>query len=524
MEPIRVLVIDDNEDDRFLYQRALSEGGEGSFAVQECNNGEEGLNQAVREEADCVLLDYSLPGRNGIEILKRLRLFAPFLPVVMLTGQGNEALAISAIREGAQNYISKASITPETLRRVIRLSIEHAAMERRIVDQKQSLEVFTRALAHDLREPIRTIRCFMDILENSELSENKVLEYRRFVRQAAERMDSLIDSVYTLLRADARANADVPVQCDAAEALSIAESNVRALLNEREASVTHAVCGTCTIPVEQLARVFQNLIVNAVQHTKEKPKIHISSEEKSDRMVFRVQDNGPGIAQESRDKLFQPFAKISMNPQNLGLGLSICKRITEAFGGGITYESSPETGTAFFIELPKGGTASAGPKPTPKEEPAPQRNEKDFVARVLLVDDSPADTELARYALFEEGKMRCDFLTATNGHEAIKILSRARADGDDVDLVLLDINMPGLDGFETLAEIRARPDLSELPVLMCTTSAYEGDKGKAAQNGADGYIVKPLTVEALAVALRGQGSVSLTIGSDGATLNRSSHL
>jgi signal transduction histidine kinase/DNA-binding response OmpR family regulator len=89
---------------------------------------------------DCVLLDYSLPGRNGIEVLKRLRASHPFLPVAMLTGQGNETVAVAAMQEGAQNYISKSSITPETLQRAVCVSIEHCAMQKRIFEQRSALE------------------------------------------------------------------------------------------------------------------------------------------------------------------------------------------------------------------------------------------------------------------------------------------------------------------------------------------------------------------------------------------------
>ena len=109
-----------------------------------------------------MLLDYSLPGRNGVEVLKRIRAKHPFVPVVMLTGQGNENVAVTAMQEGAQNYIAKSAITPESLEHVIRMAIEHCTMEKRIHEQRGSLEIFTRALAHDLKEP-----CAPSVLSSS---------------------------------------------------------------------------------------------------------------------------------------------------------------------------------------------------------------------------------------------------------------------------------------------------------------------------------------------------------------------
>ena len=90
-----------------------------SYAVSEAANGEDGLARIDKETFACVLLDYSLPGRNGVEILKRIRVKHPFVPVVMLTGLGNEKVAVAAMQEGAQNYISKATIDPQTLAHVI---------------------------------------------------------------------------------------------------------------------------------------------------------------------------------------------------------------------------------------------------------------------------------------------------------------------------------------------------------------------------------------------------------------------
>jgi signal transduction histidine kinase len=139
-ESIRVLIIDDSPDDQLLYRRALSKGAEFVYDIVGATNGDDGLASMADAKPDCVLLDYSLPGRNGIEVLKRLRAQHPFLAVAMLTGQGNETVAVAAMQEGAQNYISKSSITPETLQRAVCVSIEHCAMQKRIFEQHSALE------------------------------------------------------------------------------------------------------------------------------------------------------------------------------------------------------------------------------------------------------------------------------------------------------------------------------------------------------------------------------------------------
>src|SRR6185369_15344409 len=99
-EIIKILVIDDNEDDRFIYRRALQKSIEHSYNTIEAKDGEEGLQRIAKDHPACVLLDYSLPKYNGLKILENIRSTYPFTPVVMLTGQGNEKVAVEAMQKG----------------------------------------------------------------------------------------------------------------------------------------------------------------------------------------------------------------------------------------------------------------------------------------------------------------------------------------------------------------------------------------------------------------------------------------
>lgn len=118
MEPC-VLIIDDNPDDREALVRALKKVEGATYRYLESADGMQGVETAAKQHPDCVLLDYSLPGHNGLEILKRLHPAENFLPVIMLTGQGNEAIAVQAMKEGAQDYLVKSTITPDLLHRTV---------------------------------------------------------------------------------------------------------------------------------------------------------------------------------------------------------------------------------------------------------------------------------------------------------------------------------------------------------------------------------------------------------------------
>ena len=139
-----VLVIDDNPDDREAFRRALKKADE-SYGYLEAGDGLSGIAAIERHRPDCVLLDYSLPGLNGLGALQRIHEVDPFLPVIMLTGQGSEAIAVQAMKEGAQNYLVKTALTPNLLHRAILSAIEHAALERKIGEQRR--EIYTQKLA-----------------------------------------------------------------------------------------------------------------------------------------------------------------------------------------------------------------------------------------------------------------------------------------------------------------------------------------------------------------------------------------
>lgn len=148
-KPTKVLIIDDSADDQLLYQRSLTKGTDGAYEILCAESGDEAFARLDDFAPDCILLDYSLPGHNGIEVLKRLRATHPFTAVAMLTGQGNETVAVAAMQQGAQHYISKSSITPEALQRAIGVAIEHCGMQRRIHSQVERLNLLhqiTRAI------------------------------------------------------------------------------------------------------------------------------------------------------------------------------------------------------------------------------------------------------------------------------------------------------------------------------------------------------------------------------------------
>ncbi len=521
---MKILIIDDNEDDRLLYRRSLQKEADQGYDIVEAEDGEAGLKIIDAQSPECVLLDYSLPGRNGIEVLKRIRSQHTFIPVVMLTGQGNEAIAVNAIHEGAQNYITKSTITPEAIQRVIRVAVEHCAMEKRIHEQRAALEIFTRALAHDLKEPVRTIKSFMDLLGAHKAFSEKEKGYLTYIQNAADRMDTLIDTVYFYTRLDGASEQVGKEMCSMSAVLEEAKENIRQLITERRAAITSDALPEVYVNRTHLLQIFQNLLCNAIRHCDKDPVIHIHAVRRADEWLVHVTDNGPGVEENYRSQMFEPFKRVVRHKeQGLGLGLAICKKIVESYGGKIWYEPASDRGAVFLFTLPQATSGKVGVNSAVSNvssDKKPADNDPGRIASIMLVEDSEADIELTKILLIEQENLSCHLLVAHDASEALTMLHAAETEKRGVDLILLDINMPGMDGFDLLKKMQAEETLRAIPVVMCTTSTYDKDMDKAKALGAVGYLHKPADLSKLRPVIAQLSSVQLRQEKKGYTLLR----
>jgi len=499
---MKILIIDDSEDDRLMYRRALQKDTRTVYDILEAADGTEGLNHLLGSAPECILLDYSLPGHNGIEVLKRIREQHTFAPVVMMTGQGNEAIAVKAIHEGAQNYIPKSIITPETLQHAVFAAIEHCKMEKRIHDQRAALEIFSRALAHDLKEPIRTIKSFMDLLADHQSFSDEERGYFDYIQKAANRMGDLVEMVYFYTRLDSIPPQSTENISNVNIVLQEARENIKQLMDERGAVITGSDLPQVYINPTHLLQVLQNLLCNAIHHSEAQPQIQVHATKRAGDWLLQVTDNGPGIPEAYRTQIFEPFRRMSHNKeQGLGLGLAVCKKIVETYGGKIWYEPGTGGGSHFLFTLPGPDVATDAPAPmtnsTSQSMPIDPMGE--LMARIMLVEDNEADIRLTKILLIEKGKLQCNLLVAHDGLEALQMLQAAPTHEQDnrVDLMLLDINMPGMDGFSLLEKLQTEQTLRHIPVVMCSTSSDDKDIERAKSLGAVGYMNKPPRMDKL---------------------------
>lgn len=495
---LKVLIIDDSEDDRELCTRALKKAFGSDIGLVELSTGESTLEVIRKEAPNCILLDYSLPGRNGLEVLKKVRTKYKNLPVIILTGQGNETVAVKAMKLGAQDYIIKSNINEETIYHVLLMAIEHCDLKERIEKQQQALALFTRALAHDLKEPVRTILSFAQLMKDESLAGEQQIYLSR-IEKSAHNMNKLINSVrvYTEL-ADFT---DIQLEeCDLNESLESALENLKGLITDTNTIIKSKKLPHVLGNKLQLIQVFQNIIGNAIFHSNDHHEvvITISYQERPDHYQISIADNGKGIDEAYLDAIFEPFKRLGgKSREHSGLGLSICKRIIEAAGGKIWARGALGKGTKINFTLPKCTDETLtvkGPHQLDEDWAIEddQIHEED-VANILLVDDSVDDLYLTRLLLQEKAKIGFNMFFAQNGVEALEFLGNNEK--PPIDLIILDINMPVMDGFEFLRKCKESSQLNHYPVIMCSTSDYAKDKELARELGAIDYIVKPLSKE-----------------------------
>ncbi len=402
-----------------------------------------------------------------------------------------EVAVLQALADTTSVALENARLYEELNAKVVELE----ARKKLIQDQHDSLEVFTHALAHDLKEPVRTVRAFSDMIANHATSPEDSQTYFEFVCKAADRMAMLVDTVfaYTQLHDPSRM-ATTAVAMDTV--FTGACDNLGRLIAEHKATVTAGPLPTLQAHVVHIGQVVQNLIANAITHNRRPVRVHVTAHDAGNDWLFRVRDDGIGIAPEDQARIFLPFKRLNLTEEGAGLGLSICAKIVELHGGRIWCESRPGEGASFLFDLPKSPGDVAGTTAVTADRIAPIRL-PGKLANVLLVDDRESDIELTRVLLRDRDKIDFNLSVARGGAEALKRLAEAHANDDAIDLILLDINMPGMDGFETLTRLRADEVLKRTHVVMCTGSTYDKDMARAETLGAAGYMLKPASLEQL---------------------------
>ncbi|MCA3274095.1 MAG: response regulator [Roseomonas sp.] len=363
---------------------------------------------------------------------------------------------------------------------------------------------FLARMSHELRTPLNGILGFSELLLDDTRLQDDQRDKLRTLHNAGKHLLELVNGLLDLSKIESGrmelARRAFPLQeviqsSAALVAPDIMRKKLEFTLN-LDPRLPRSVLGDPT----RLRQVILNLLSNAVKFTPSGGSIYfIARQKEQERLRLEVRDTGPGISPENQRLIFKDFVQIASMTQSealgTGLGLAITSRLVKQMGGEIGCQSNSGAGSTFWIEIPLVMAEMPEKAPEPPR-PDPSMPTIQSKLHVLVVDDVKANRDVAGALLASLGH---EVAFAGGGAEALEKLPT-----EQFDLVLLDLQMPLMDGFATARNIRAMPDpLGQVPIFALTASVMPDQIAAAQEAGMDGHIGKPLSREALAIALAG---------------------
>ena len=369
---IRVLVVEDDEDDYILTTSLLSEIYYTGVAPQWVRTYEEAIERIGSDDYDVCLLDYRLGPHDGLDVLREARERGVDAPLILLTGQGDIEVDLQAMKAGASDYLVKGQTTAADLERSIRYAIQQRQIARERIRHVLEREARTQAeaankakddflamVSHELRAPLNAMLGWVTILRNS--PDDRVIRERAIdaIERSARSQNKLVNDLLDISRVTSGnlwiEKQPVPLASVMESAIDEAFPAMKAKSIKLTLDIDHNA-GVVEGDMHRLLQVLNNLLQNAVKFTPEGGRLTVSLERHGPTAKISVADNGVGIEPEFLPHVFDRYRQsrgMSERREGLGLGLAIARHIVEMHGGTIAVDSAGKgRGAVFTVTLP----------------------------------------------------------------------------------------------------------------------------------------------------------------------------
>jgi len=499
--PVNLLLVDDQTANLEIIAAALD--GQ-DINVFSCNAPKQAWQKCIDHRIAIALIDVHMPGMDGYELLAMIKNhpLTSHVLVVLITGQqmGSSDI-VKGLDLGAVDYLFKP-LDLYILNAKVRSLVSLIRYQLEVEDSRAKKENFLANMSHEIRTPVNSLIGLIYLLKNTGLdpAQSELLGLMDYTSTA---LLGIVNDVLESAKIDAGKVTISPTRTNIRSLIKNVCGMLTPLAAEKQLALTCELAED--LPAYLLAdglrlnQVLLNLINNAIKFTEAGSIIIIVKklEDREDRvqLSFMVADTGIGIPAAAIKNIFKPFEQVDDRSLQkfggTGLGLSIVKKLIELMGGTFQLESQVDIGTKFYFNIWFGLPPTVPPAPASINEAAGFEN-----THVLLVEDNAISLRFVK-AILEKWAITVD--VATNGEEAFK-----KAGLNNYDLLLMDIQMPVMDGFETTYRIRTEltGPKREVPIICFSASVTEHDRVKAIETGVNDFISKPFKAEELQQKIR----------------------
>ncbi|QTA77962.1 Two component system response regulator/histidine kinase [Desulfonema limicola] len=510
----KILIVDDNNEIIQVLTEMLD--FEDNYHLDIAKDGLKAFELACKNEPDLILLDIMMPGIDGMNVCKKLKSFSKTqdIPIILMTASINEDNIAKAFEAGAVDYIQKPFYRQELTARIRnQLKYRHTeqTLKKTLYDYKvlkekaeklyQAKSSYLSGMSHELRTPLNSILGYTQILKQDQYLNEKHIKALDAITHSSEHLLKMINGILDLSKIEA-GKAELNLSdFNLIEVLK----NIRNILEirayQKNINFRLEMCSrlpeivTCDEKI--LSQILLNLLGNAIKFTEKGQVVFkvfcIHSKQNSSIIRFQIKDTGVGIAEEKIPDLFLPFHQVgsrASKQEGTGLGLAISQQLAKMMDSKIYLESTAGKGSIFWFDLEMPVKQSNTQIVKKNDEQGKivgyTHTNQNFSSKLklLIVDDTMINRILLRDMLKPLG---FDIAETNSGHQALKI-----APAFNPDMVLMDLVMPEMDGFETTKQIKRIPGMEHL--IIIAVSAYVDNKSKKLSKdaGCHDFIEKPV--------------------------------